>query len=488
MKSIKVLSGILLAVLLVFSSCRKDEYLLDPSAQLAFSTDSITFDTVFTTVGSTTRIFKVFNQHSEPLNISRIFLGKGNSSEFRINVDGVSAASHTDVEILGGDSLYVFVQVTVNPTNINSPLLIHDSVVFETNGNIQDVDLIAIGQDVYLHKPDHFPTNGLPNYSIIDCNDIWTNDKPHLIFGYAVVDSNCTLTMNPGTRVHLHKNAVLWIYKEGSLVINGAKGSEVVIQGDRLEPEYKEVPGQWGKIWMMKGSRNNQINYAIIKNGNIGIQVDSGYAGATRTLRLHNTVVRNMLAAGLYGQGAHIWSSNSVFANCGQYVAALTLGGSYKFEHCTFANYYNFNTGGSTSSEERSTPLLVMNNYYIDFSNTIQIRGLDSCYFGNCIIYGDLDEEIGMDTVPGVSANFEYRFDHSLIKSTRPIPNGSHYFNAYKNVDAGFRDVNANDYQLKSSSLNSIDKGNPAVFIPQDLNMQPRPNGLLPDLGAYEFY
>lgn len=68
---------------------------------------------------------------------------------------------------MAGDSLFVFVQVTVDPTGSTSPLLIKDSVIFETNGNIQDVKLTAIGQDVYLVKPDRFPTSGFPDYSII---------------------------------------------------------------------------------------------------------------------------------------------------------------------------------------------------------------------------------------------------------------------------------------------------------------------------------
>jgi hypothetical protein len=296
--------------------------------------------------------------------------------------------------------------------------------------------------------------------------------------------------MQPGTRVHLYNSSVLWVYKEGSLIVDGLKGSEVTIQGARLEPEYKEVPGQWGKIWLMKGSKNNSFNYAIIKNGSIGIQIDSGYSNVSRTCIIRNTIVKNMLAAALYGQGAHIWSNNCVYANCGQYVAALTLGGSYNFQHCTFANYYDFNTGGSTTSAARSTPLLLMNNYYVDYTNTLQLRPLDSCYFGNCIVYGDLAEEIGMDTVTIAPGVFKYEFDHTLIRTERATPSGSHYNVAYKNADPGFRDISTNDYQLKATSSNTKDKGDPSIFVGTDLNGQPRPNPdtSIPDLGAYEFY
>lgn len=472
-----------LVLLFFFSACKKDEILTDSSAKLEFSTDSVMFDTVFTTVGSTTKTFRIYNKHDQPLNISSISLGGGSSSVFRINVDGVAGTSITNTEILPGDSLFVFVQVTVDPTGVNSPLLIKDSIIFQTNGNLQYVNLTAIGQDVYLHKPDHFPTNGLPPYSIITCNDVWTNDKPHLIFGYAVVDSGCTLTMMPGTRVSLHKGAVLWIYQDGTLKILGNHGSEVVIQGDRLEPEYKEVPGQWGKIWMMKGSKNNVVDWAIIKNGGIGIQVDSINTAGSPSLKLSNTIIRNMQAAALYGQGAHIWSANCVFANCGQYVAALALGGKYKFEHCTFANFWTGNSGSTVTS--RTTPLLLMNNYYVDVTNTLHLRSMDSCYFGNCILYGDLDEEIGMDTTNLAAGTFYYKFDYSLLKTSRGVPDGYHYNHCYRNVSPGFKDAANRDFQLISTSTNSINMGNPAILVPFDLNGQLR--DAFPDLGAYEF-
>jgi hypothetical protein len=462
---------------LFFSSCKKEEFLTDSSAKLEFSTDSVLFDTVFTTLGSTTKTFRIYNRHSQAMNISRIYLATGSTSPFKLNVDGISGKSISDVEIAGGDSLFVFVQVTVDPLGASNPLLIRDSIIFETNNNFQDVKLTAIGQDVYIHKPDHFPTNGFPPYSIIDCPGgvgTWMNDKPHLIFGYAVVDSACTLNMLAGTRVHLYNNAVLWVYKDATLNVQGTKGTEVIFQGMRLEPDFRDEPGQWGKIWLSAGSKNNVINYAIIKNGGIGLQVDTVVTPGTPTVKLTNTIIKNMTAAAIYGLGAHIWSNNCVFANCGQYVAALTIGGKYNFEHCTFANFWS-------ATEARTTPLLVMNNYYTSGSFII-VRPLDSCYFKNCILYGDLSEEIGIDSIVGATGyNFAYEFDHCLLRTERSlIP--SRYVNCNKNVNPGFKDVS---YQLESTAVNSIDKGDFTTFV-LDLNGNFRTGA--PDLGAFEFY
>jgi len=471
---------------LLFTSCKKDELLTDPSAKLNFSADTVFFDTVFTQVGSTTRLFKIYNTHSQPLNISRIFLGGGNYSQFRINVDGNATSINNpiirDVEILGGDSLFVFVQVTVNPTGVNSPLLVKDSVIFETNGNIQNVKLTAIGQDVYLIKPTIFPTSGFPPFSIIGrehFDTILPNDKPYLVFGYAVVDSDCKLTIQANTKMYFYNNACLYVYDDGTLIVNGSHNNEPVFQGSRLEAEYKEAPGQWRGIWLSYKSKNNVIDWAIIKNANIGLQVDTTVSAPT--LKLSNTIIKNMKIAALYAQGAHIWSNNCLFANCGQYAAALAIGGKYKFEHCTFANFWN--------EDNRQTSLLALNNYYVSGS-TLFVRPIDSCLFKSCIIYGTLNEEIVLDSTDLAGPGFmNYKFENCLLKTARNTSNTNIYSTILKNVNPQFKDFTNNDYRLNSSSP-AIDQAFNPVTIFSDLKNQSRPNSStsLPDIGAYEYY
>jgi hypothetical protein len=482
MNFIKHLSAALILPLLILSSCKKDSILTDTAAKLDFSTDSVLFDTVFTQVGSTTKQFKIYNNHKQKLNISKIFLATGSASQYRMNVDGVSGTSINDVEILGGDSMFVFVQVTVNPTNQNSPLLIRDSIVFVTNGNTQDVKLTAIGQDVYLHKPDHFPTNGFPAYSItssqLTTDTTLPNDKPHLFFGAVVVDSDKRVFIQKGTHIYLHNNSFLWVYIGGTLIAKGEKNNEIVFQGDRLEADFKELPGQWDRIWFYNGSKNNIMDWTIIKNGNIGVQAEDDTTGASTNpvLTITNSIIKNMSTAAIYSRGSFIRSANCVFANCVQYVAALTGGGKYKFEQCTFANYIN---GGN-----RTTPSLFLSDYNSS-DNTIKVRPLDA-YFGNCILYGNIADEIGIDSAPNVSVNFSYMFDHCLLKTTSNISNVAHYDTAYQNSDPGFKDVSGNDYQLKVNAF-AIDKGNTLIAVSPDLNGNPRPIGGGPDLGAYEF-
>jgi len=472
---------IVLFFIILSSACRKEKLLTDGSS-LAFSTDTLTFDTVFRYAGSTTRQFKLYNQSKQPLRISSVRLAGGKTSPFRINLDGISNVEFLDVEVPGNDSLFIFVQVTVTPSQ-SAPLLIKDSVLFETDGDVQNVKLVAIGQDVYLHKPDHFPTNGLPPYSIMGkegTDTILPNDKPHLFFGYTVIDSDCKLNIKAGTHLYFHNNAVLWVYDKGTLIVNGTYKNEVTFQGDRLEPDYKDIPGQWGTIWFSKGSLNNSIDWAIIKNGIYGVQVDTVVTPGIPTLKITNTIIRNMQAIGILGQGGHIWGSNCVFANCGKYVVALTLGGKYKFEHCTFANYWAQST--------RTTPLLALNNYYISASNQYVIRNLDSAYFGNCILIGDIDEEIGIDSsIHG--GKFSYRFENCIIKTARSVSNTTYYKTIYNNADPVFKDISSNDYHLNAPSSAAVDKGHPTLLnLDLDNKARPNPAGTIPDLGAYEYY
>lgn len=483
-------SIILFLAVPLFSSCKKDKLITDSSAGLEFSAKAILFDTVFTTVGSVTKSFIVYNRHAQPISISNIRLAGGTASNFRINVDGAKGISFSDVEIAAKDSLFVFAEVTVDPNSAASPLIIRDSVVFETNGNQQDVDLEAWGQDAYFHTPNQtlvFPDgSGLP-YSILAGTNqtvTWTNDKPHVIYGFAVVDSAGILNMQPGTRVHMHPGSVLWVYKDGTLKINGSQAQRVTIQGDRLEPAYAEAAGQWGYIWLSRESKNNTIDWAIIKNGQIGILCDTVKTWSNPTLDISNTTIKNMSVAAIYGRGSFIKGSNCLFANCGQYVAALAIGGRYNFYHCTFANYWSHGT--------RQFPALLLSNYYKDANDNIHPRPLDSAYFYNCIVYGDLSsgDELKLDSVP--TASFGYKFHHCLLKTTFNTSSASNYINVIVNKEPYFKNPGNNDYHILAPGYDAVIKKadpNIAALLPFDLDGISRitPNGSTPTIGAFEY-
>lgn len=467
---------LLIAVMAVwfFSSCdREDDLNTDASVKLDFSANKVLFDTVFSTVGSTTYWLKVYNNDNKRVKISTIRLAGGSNSPFRINIDGNPAIEKHDIEIAAKDSMFVFVEVTVDPHD-NSPILIEDSIIFITNGNFQVVDLVALGQDAHYHLPTdtlNFSDGSSLLFSYAGCISNWTKDKPHLIYGYTVVDTDSILRIEKGTQIHLHNNAVLWVYEGGSLIVEGEKEEEVVFQGDRLEDWYDEQPGQWGKIWLSAGSKNNQINYAIIKNGFVGLHIDTLGHPSDPTLVINNSIIKNMSYAGIYAQGTKIRATNCIIANCAEHLIALKIGGNYDFRHCTFGNYWSYYT--------RHTPSVWLNNWYEDVYGNIHIRPIENAYFGNCIIYGNIEDELVIDDK--YSGILNYTFDHCLIKTELNF--SSSYINCLKNQDPQFENSYENDYTLRNNSP-AIDAGSGLIGVSHDINGKNRDGN--PDLGAYE--
>lgn len=419
--------------LLLLSNCKKDQLLTNNSAKLAFSADTVLFDTVFTTIGSTTKYFKIYNNNSGKLIISDIWLAGGTQSQFRINVDGDAGVSFSELEIEANDSLFVFVEVTVDPNNSNNPLVVEDSIMFLTNGNEQRVLLNAWGQDAYFHVKE-----------IIVADEVWNNDKPHVIYNYCAVDSAITLTIPAGTKVHGHNNATLLVYK-GSLLVNGTIGNLVEFSQDRtadfLLYPTDSVAGQWRGIYFIE-PLSSSIEYAKIKNAVIGIQIDT--AGNGTTVNLNSVKIDNSLFAGILTQGANVSAVNCLFGNSAKYSAVISIGGSVNFDHCTFGNYW---------SSVRNTGLFAFSDYY-ESGSTIQYRPFTIANFTNSIIYGNNDNEFVIDTlgrnITGSAPIFN--FANCLIKTDTTIANANFFLNCMTNSDPLFIDPYFWDYHVPINS------------------------------------
>ena len=412
----RILAILIIALMVTsafLSSCRKDIFTKDPADKLLFSSDTVQFDTIFTGIGSTTKYLIVKNSNkNKSINIDRIYLGRGSSSKYRLNIDGNHAEKNFRLEnytLAPGDSIFIFVEVTINPGT--DDMVEQDSIIFESNGNVQDVDLVAFGQNVTLLSG-----------RMITQDTTWNADKPVLIYNSAMVDTMVTLTVMPGAKVYFHNKSSLFV--KGTLKSLGEIDNRVTFTGDRLEEYYRYTPGQWGSylqddagntrgiyggIHLLAGSRYNEMNNTDITNALIGVQVDSVVTPGTPTLKMKNTNIENAKIACLYALGAHIEAENCVFANSSQYTVACWIGGQYSFVHCTMANY---------SVGVRQTPQLSLNNYYTyrDANGNTQTsyRDLIGAYFANCIIYGYNKKEVGFDFVSGASANV--LFENCLIK------------------------------------------------------------------------
>ena len=442
--------------LLTFTNCGKKQFL--SKKNLSFSVDTVVFDTVFTTIGSTTKQFKIYNNENRTVNIEEIELVGGESSPFRMNVDGIKGTKITDIDLEGKDSLFVFVEVTLNVNAQNLPMIVEDSIRFRTNGVDQYVKLAVWGQDAYFHYK--------------DLNEgIWPNDKPHVVYGYAAVDSAKTLTIPAGTQVHMHKNAIFYVYKS-TLNIQGTLGNEVVFQGDRLEADYDDVAGQYYGIYFQE-AKPSTIDYAIIKNGTAGIHLFSEDADNTGyTLTLTNSIIQNQARYGVFiYSGAKVKAENCIISKSGTHALLVLEGGDFNFNHCNLLGY-----GSSTS------PAVGISNYYENgFTNVTTVSSINEGTMTNCILTGNLETELAMDTLILAGVTLNFNFQNCLIKS-KEIQTDAFYQNILWNNNPNFVDIPEFDFSFET---NSILNGNGIVSsVITDIFGNPRNNP--PDIGAIE--
>lgn len=411
---------------------------------------------------------------------------KGSSSQFIINVDGLKGTNFNDIEIAAHDSIFIFVQVFVNPLSATSPLIISDAVNFTVNGNFQQVFLEAWGQDAYYHYPTDaikFSNGSYLPYSLIsstpNVDTTWNNDKPHVIYGWLVVDSKQKLTINGGVRLYFANKSGLWVYQEGQLKVKGTLGNEVLFQQARRDPEFADDPGQWDRIWINEGSVNNEIDYAIIKNAYIGLQtevIEDTLNKFPNRLRLTNTKIYNCSKWGLYAYAFNIYGYNNVISNCLEHSVNLSLGGNYTFLHCTFANFW------SAPDKTRDLPTLKINNH-IETS----VFPLDTCYFGNCIVDGFLNNEIQLDIANSSSFPAKYFFSSCALKTTLDLNQPTRFESCLGNVSVNYIDPKKYDFALKTNSgagpLTGTNTAADALKAGNDIANYPRSNPYF--AGAY---
>ena len=275
----------------MFTACIDDDFTTSPNDVLTFSTDTINFDTIFTDMATPTMKLKVFNHSDKSLRISSITLGKGGSSGFIVNVDGLSGTTFTDTELRGNDSLFVFVMANVVETGQLQPVEVRDSLVFVTNGVKQHVKLLAQTQDAKRLR-------GV----VINSDTLLTAEKPFIVYDSLVVAPTATLTIEPGATLHFYNGAKLDVY--GKLIAEGLPGMPVTLRGHRLDRMFDNLPydnlaGQWGGIRFHEGSFDNRITHARVRGTTWGIvcnilyslYIIVSYTTLPRTLSIYNVVV-----------------------------------------------------------------------------------------------------------------------------------------------------------------------------------------------------
>lgn len=471
--------------------CYTEQFTTDTTDRLRFSLDTLRFDTVFVTVGSATRSFKVYNDASLPLKIEKISIRSGAFSVFRLNVDGFSAPSKIlkGVEIGAHDSIYVFLEVTIQPDQplSISPFVISDAIEFETNSNIQTVYLEAWGQNAN-YIPDRYSKGSL---ALLSCNlqeETWSDPKPYVIYGVLLIDS-CTLRIPAGARVYVHgglvrtansiyNDGIIYVLDHGRLSVEGTADRPVIFTTDRLEQELKDEWGAWSGIRIGQGSINNRISYAEIRSAFVGI-----YADSASDLTVRNTRIFNTASSGLVGIHARITAENSLFHSNGSHGIQLAYGGNYRIDYCTAVNFDN------------EAEALSMNNAILrdPETNRIELYPL-LANITNSIFYGSGKDEVDMVdlTEPKNPSFFQTNFTNCYIKA-EDLLDPKNYPVFFDNCpgciraqskDTIFLSIPKLDFRLDTNSVVN-GKAKPIDRVLGDI-LGVRRHATNPDIGCYE--
>ena len=476
---------IFIITLFLFASqaCKKEHQINpDSKLKLSFSADTVLFDTVFTSLGSATHQLRIYNNHADDLKISSIRLLGGESSPYRINLDGENATEFYDKIIPANDSLFSFLRVTINPNDLNTPFVVEDELEFITNGNTQVIKLLAWGQNANYIVGDKVTGAIAGKYKIVADSlqtTVWTPERPYVIYGYALINSYGTLRIEAGTKVYCHQGSGIFAWSDGQLIIDGTAEAPVIIQGDRLEAYYNDTPGQWDQIMLMDGraGADHRISHAIIRNGFIGINCQSALKVTECTLRIDNTIIENQSAYGLYSILYPVEAKNFVIANCGT-TNFWAFGGNYRLLHGTIANYWNGN-------EHKDNIGMQLLNYATDSQSGELFYYPINIEMSNCIVYGTQEDEFKTSFSPEVDSTF--LLDHCLIKTGKYTGNMAGFSHCLFNYDPFFADIRTNDLHIDSIASPVIGTGNPIIAneLPYDLDGVNRLGA--PDMGAYQF-
>lgn len=455
---------LILSVTLLLLACKKDSFITSADASVSITADTLHYDTVFTTVGSVTQSFKIINENNQKLRLSSVKLMGDVASKYKMNVDGIATTEANNLEIEANDSVYVFVQVNVDPNAENLPFIIRDSIQVSYNGNNELIQLEAWGQNAHFFR----------NKEIIT-NETWTNDLPYVIQGYLYVDVNRTLTIEKGCRIYVHADAPIII--DGSLKTNGEKDTidRVYFRGDRLDEPYKDFPAAWPGIYFRNDSKDNVLNYAVIKNSFQSIAAEGPSSNGNPKVILNQCVIENSYDAGIIALNSSINATNCLISNCGKNIA-IGKGGEYQFTHCTVVSYSN-------NYIQHKDPVLTMSD--TDGTTTKRLEAL----FRNCIFWGENELVENEVVIQKTGSNGIITFNQVLWKvktipdnittiPPQPVNNQSPLFDS---IDVSKQYYN---FRLREGSP-AIDSG--ANFgIAIDLDGNTRSLGTKPDLGCFE--
>ncbi|MBO7137573.1 MAG: hypothetical protein J6V92_03800 [Bacteroidaceae bacterium] len=379
--------------------------------RLAFSADTIVFDTLVSTIPSSTKTLYVYNNNGDGMRISTIKLEGGADSHFRVNVDGRYLADGTwnDFEVLKHDSLVVRIEMTPPEAGSNEPLYFSDKLHFLLeNGATQTVVLTGGSIDAYIQK------GGL----IIEKDTTLLTDKPYVIYDSLVVNPNAVLTLTEGTTLMFHDKAALHVY--GKLLVQGNIEKPVVLRGDRLDHmfdylRYDNTPSRWEGIIIHRGSLGSKLFQCDLHSSRFGIiceDTEQVTPDVTKpSVTLDCCILHNIGGDGLQFNNCVSSVTNTQISNTLGHIVSIN-GGSHTFVYCTLAQFYPFTANRGDGLHLASS------------ADNSEYGLLRKAHFINCVVTGYGQDVIMGENVPQDA--LVYLFYHCFL-NTPPVDDLEHF-------------------------------------------------------------
>jgi hypothetical protein len=476
-----------------------EDYSTNPRDLLSFSSDTIRFDTILTTINTPIRFLMVYNRNDQPLLISSVELKNGDVSGFKINVDGMAGQHFQNIAIRPKDSLFVLVDVKPEMNGEVIPTLLNDYIAFKTNGVEQKVLLEAYGQDVFIWEG-----------KILSSDTIIENSKPILIRDSLLIEENTTLSIKEGTCFYMDNNARIIV--KGSLKMKGSQEKPITFRGRRtdymLTVSYDLIPGQWDGFNFHSTSFGNEMEHVHIRNGKSGLYFEVSTPDEEK-LRMKNVVLTNFSENLLRATNCNITAENCEFSNS-RFALLEFAGGKYSFTHCTMANYMPSAPDRGWANSTNETILLTNVDMDSLFSKNpihyplIQADFINTIIWGKFVNYGQLAGHSDVKFWNEEDVEFNYVFRNCILPALNG-KNGEHAVDCIFNKDPLFKKTDTKDeetgyfspifdFRLRSpeetkESSPATNAANPeySINLPFDLDGNSRFADEKPDIGAYEF-
>lgn len=453
---------------------------------LSFSVDTVSLDTVFSTVPSSTSSFWVYNRSGDGIRLKQVRLQKGNQTGFRVNVDGTYLDNNTGsqvswIDVRKGDSIRVFVELTSRRNGAAEPQLVEDNLLFSLESGVeQAVCLRAHSWDALLCKD-----------VVVSRDSVISAPQPLVIYGGLRVDSGATLTIQAPATIYFHSDAALDVY--GRLLVEGEEGpaGNVVLRGDRTDRmfpylPYDRVSGQWKGIHFHSSSTGNELRNLDLHSAMDGIVVDSAaFDSLTYRLAMENVTIHNCKGHGLAAYHSNFWMANCQITNTlGDCLAVY--GGSALVLYCTLAQFYPFDANRGAALrfvnyvDDYDYPLYQMAcinslvtgyNDDVVMGDTKDSTAIFRYYFSNCVL-----------RTPPITDSLQLKlFPNVLFETPKDSVQGTMHF---VKVDASLQDY---DFHLDSLSTARGRALPIEMLYPNQKDRDGNPRLPVPDVGCYQW-